>query len=222
MTARGSGRGPASGNGSGEGRRERPTGVAREAAGGAPGADLTGRRPARRSPLPDCHPAIRRTFCRGRTHPRSCAPPPPRPGSPHEAVSAAGRDGCAAGRADGNGTTAAVRPRRSPARPPSDAAAPTRSVPVSGTARPSPAPHGRRLHDLHLGPAARSRHGRPGRRHGRSGGDRALRGGHASGEGPDGHGDQERCGSRRSMHPRNSGGSGRPGDSGEPEVAPHG
>ena len=46
---------------------------------------------------------------------------------------------------------------------------------------------------------------------------------HTAGEGRDGHGDQERCGGRRSMHPRNSAVSGPvSGTRGQAEDAPHG
>lgn len=65
---------------------------------------------------------------------------------------------------------------------------------------------GRCLHDLRFRPAARLRHGGSGR-----GGRRAGGGGpldrHTAGEGGDRHGDQERRGRRRSMHPGNSAGS---------------
>jgi hypothetical protein len=65
----------------------------------------------------------------------------------------------------------------------------------------------RGLYDVRLGLAVRARCRRPGGR-GRRPGEGLMLDAHTAGEGREGHGDQERCGGRRSMHPRNSAGSG--------------
>lgn len=66
---------------------------------------------------------------------------------------------------------------------------------------------GRGLHEVRVGPDLGVRC-RGAARWGRYAGGGRVLDGHAAGDGRDGHGDQERCGGRGSVHPRNSGVSG--------------